>query len=553
MKVLGIAVLVTGLTVSAGWFLNDELLKSIIPNQVTMKFSTAVSFVFTGASLYFLVRIKEGKASFAHIVLPTAGLVIILLMTTVTVSVLLGVNTNIEKLFVEEGQQVALTTKPGQPSLSTMMNFTLIAAAIVMSLSEFQKLNRHILAIGVVVTVIGSIALIGYASKIPELYYYVANTSTAMALHTAILFVAVGSALILIGKSKEEVETIQSVKIRTRLVSLFLILSLVPIIFIGTLAYTVIREFQTQTLFENSFLIIGLLTAIVVGIFAYLITKNVVRPIMSLRDTAILISKGNISIKAKEYVNDEIGQLANSFNNMMERLREINKEKEEFAAMISHELKTPLVPIQGYSELLVKGRLGELTELQKKSAKTIFDNATRLSRLIQDILDVRKMELGRLNLDIRDANAKEIIGQCLTAFKTTSQPKGITLVDNSQDISLRCDPERIIQVINNLLSNSFKFVPQENGKIELDTKIENGFVIFSIKDNGIGIPKDKQDSLFKKFYQVDTTLGRKAGGSGLGLVICKGIIESHKGKIWVESEPGKGTIIYFSIPMEVIR
>src|SRR3989338_1495677 len=265
VKVLGIAVLVTGLTVSAGWFLNDELLKSIIPNQVTMKFSTAVSFVFTGASLYFLVRIKEGKASFAHIVLPTAGLVIILLMTTVTVSVLLGVNTNIEKLFVEEGQQVALTTKPGQPSLSTMMNFTLIAAAIVMSLSEFQKLNRHILAIGVVVTVIGSIALIGYASKIPELYYYVANTSTAMALHTAILFVAVGSALILIGKSKEEeVETIQSVKIRTRLVSLFLILSLVPIIFIGTLAYTVIREFQTQTLFENSFLIIGLLTAIVV-------------------------------------------------------------------------------------------------------------------------------------------------------------------------------------------------------------------------------------------------------------------------------------------------
>jgi signal transduction histidine kinase len=201
---------------------------------------------------------------------------------------------------------------------------------------------------------------------------------------------------------------------------------------------------------------------------------------------------------------------------------------------------------------LLKGRLGELTEMQMKSAKTIFDNATRLSRLIQDILDVRKMELGRLKLDIRDANAKEIIAQCITAFKTTVQSKNITLVDNSQDIALQCDPDRIIQVINNLLSNAFKFVPQENGKIELGTKIDNKSVIFSVKDNGIGIPKDKQDSLFKKFYQIDTALGRKAGGSGLGLVICKGIIESHKGKIWIESELGKGTIIYFSIPMEVI-
>ena len=311
---------------------------------------------------------------------------------------------------------------------------------------------------------------------------------------------------------------------------------------------------------------IVIISVLIVGMIAFLMSRSISKPILELKNVAHLISKGNFAVKANENYKDEIGELGRSFNNMIESiklseelrveteaLRKTSKEKEEFAAMISHELKTPLVPIQGYSELLMKGRLGELTEIQKKAVKTIFDNVRRLSRLIQDILDVRKMELGRLNLDIRDTNAKEIIGQCLTAFKTTSESKNITLVDNSQDIPLRCDPERIIQVINNLLSNSFKFVPQENGKIEIDSKIDNGSVIFSIKDNGIGIPKDKQDSLFKKFYQVDTTLGRKAGGSGLGLVICKGIIESHKGKIWVESEPGKGTIIYFSIPMEVIR
>jgi len=223
------------------------------------------------------------------------------------------------------------------------------------------------------------------------------------------------------------------------------------------------------------------------------------------------------------------------------------KQKDEFSAMVGHELKTPLVPILGYSELLLSGDMGKLTETQNNSVKTIFDNATRLLRLIQDILDVRKTELGKLNLDIRDVNAKEIIAQCLTAFKTTSQSKEITLVDNSQDIPLQCDFERIIQVINNLLSNAFKFTPQKYGKIEVGAKIDNDSVIFSVKDNGIGIPKDKQVNLFKKFYQVDTSIKRSALGSGLGLAICRGIIESHKGKIWLESEAEKGTIVYFSI------
>ena len=223
------------------------------------------------------------------------------------------------------------------------------------------------------------------------------------------------------------------------------------------------------------------------------------------------------------------------------------KQKDEFSAMVGHELKTPLVPILGYSELLLSGDMGKLTETQNNSVKTIFDNATRLLRLIQDILDVRKTELGKLNLDIRDVNAKEIIAQCLTAFKTTSQSKEITLVDNSQDIPLQCDFERIIQVINNLLSNAFKFTPQKYGKIEVGAKIDNDSVIFSVKDNGIGIPKEKQANLFKKFYQVDTSIKRSALGSGLGLAICRGIIESHKGKIWLESEAEKGTIVYFSI------
>ncbi|MEX0656209.1 MAG: sensor histidine kinase [Nitrosopumilaceae archaeon] len=249
------------------------------------------------------------------------------------------------------------------------------------------------------------------------------------------------------------------------------------------------------------------------------------------------------TIRSNTKLNKEL-QTAN------ERLKEVDKIKDEFSSMIAHELKSPLAPIQGYSELLMKGKLGELNERQKNSAKTIFDNAVRLLRLIQDILDARKLELGKLKHYLRDTSTKEITDSCINAFKTQAESKGIILTNGTQDIPLKCDAERIIQVLNNLVSNALKFVLPNQGKIEINTKLDNGSVVFSIKDNGIGIPKDKQDELFKKFYQVDTSLGRRSGGSGLGLAICKGIVELHGGRIWVESEEGKGTAIYFSVPKD---
>jgi signal transduction histidine kinase len=114
---------------------------------------------------------------------------------------------------------------------------------------------------------------------------------------------------------------------------------------------------------------------------------------------------------------------------------------------------------------------------------------------------------------------------------------------------MKCDPERILQVINNLVSNAVKFVSDQNGRIKVSARSENGSVVFVVEDNGIGIPKEKQQNLFKKFYQVDASLRRSTGGTGLGLAICKGIVEAHNGKIWVDSDEGRGTKFYFSIPI----
>jgi PAS domain S-box-containing protein len=232
------------------------------------------------------------------------------------------------------------------------------------------------------------------------------------------------------------------------------------------------------------------------------------------------------------------------------QLRELDKAKEEFTSMIAHELKTPIVPIQGYCELFLDGTLGELTKEQREKIKIMHDSALTLSQLIQDVLDVHKLELAKLNINVCETSVKGLIDSAIKRFMPVVQSKKINLVDDTkQNIKLSCDAERIIQVINNLISNAIKFVPEQKGRIEIGARRANGSIVFVVKDNGIGIPVEKQDGLFRKFYQVDASLRRSSGGSGLGLAICKGIVEAHKGKIWLESEEGKGATFFFSIPV----
>lgn len=252
--------------------------------------------------------------------------------------------------------------------------------------------------------------------------------------------------------------------------------------------------------------------------------------------------------------NEDLVKMATEIAEQDKKLREADIEKEEFSAMITHELKTPLVPVIGYSELLLDGTLGQLNEKQKETIQVMHSSAVSLSRLISDLLDVRKLELGKMKFEIREVDPKELIEHCMNVLRTLAQSKRVTLISKdskaSDGLVLRCDSKRISQVLGNLVNNAIKFVAADTGKVEVSvTKNENtGEMIFAIKDNGVGIPKDRQKNIFKKFYQADTSMTRNAGGTGLGLAICKAIVEAHYGKIWFESEPGIGTTFYFSLP-----
>jgi PAS domain S-box-containing protein len=231
------------------------------------------------------------------------------------------------------------------------------------------------------------------------------------------------------------------------------------------------------------------------------------------------------------------------------KLLQANKAKDEFAAMLTHELKTPLVPIQAYADILLSGHLGSLTDVQKERLQIILDNARSLLNLISDILDVQKLELGQLKIVKSRNNIKETVTQSVEALKTVASAKTIVLVNHvNSDIFTSYDDERIKQVITNLIKNSLNACSPQTGKVEISANDSPSEIEISVKDNGKGIRDEDKDKIFRKFYQVDTSSIRESGGTGLGLVICKGIVETNGGKIWFESKYGQETKFIFTIP-----
>jgi signal transduction histidine kinase len=225
-------------------------------------------------------------------------------------------------------------------------------------------------------------------------------------------------------------------------------------------------------------------------------------------------------------------------------------------------LKTPLVPIKGYIEMLLMPKLMgvDLNEKQRKAILSIQRNVEREISLVDDILDVYTIDMGKLNLHIQNVDVVQLVNQVINDMQPLLIEKQIkvkfdcesfiTAKKSIMPIIVACDPNKIEQVLSNLIKNSIDFVPEKDGKILLNIEQNNVLseLIFTVEDNGIGIPNDKIDDVFKQFYKIHTAIDRKNGGTGLGLAICKGIIKAHGGRIWVEKDVEFGTKIKFALP-----
>ena len=259
-------------------------------------------------------------------------------------------------------------------------------------------------------------------------------------------------------------------------------------------------------------------------------------------------------IQFEEELKTNIEQLEEQSLELGEKNLELEKTellKEEFVAMISHELKTPLTPILMWAGALQDSKfMGELNEKQTKATKTILNCATELSELISDIFDSYKLDLEKIEFNELEINLTKLMESIKdTAEKLIGEHKIVITNTTNENITVYSDKKRIDQIFKNLITNAIDFVDQDNGKIEINATVKGEDVEFMIKDNGIGIKKEFQDQLFKKFYQIDTSATRKHGGSGLGLSICQGMVKGMKGKIWVESDSDEGTTFYFTLPI----
>lgn len=224
----------------------------------------------------------------------------------------------------------------------------------------------------------------------------------------------------------------------------------------------------------------------------------------------------------------------------------------DFLNIVSHELKTPLTPMIAYVDLLLKERLGSLTEQQRDALGIIEKNTKMLKRLIWNILDMSKLESGNMKFNIQPIGLTEIVEEIIKDMETFAKAKGIVIESKIRPLPVtKGDRERLGQVITNLLDNAIKFTP-EKGRITVETRKEGYSLIISVSDTGIGISEKQVDRIFTKFFQVDNRVARKYSGTGLGLTICKGIINAHGGNITVESTLKKGSTFDIILPYKSI-
>lgn len=313
-------------------------------------------------------------------------------------------------------------------------------------------------------------------------------------------------------------------------------------------------------LFRKVAVTVIFLIAINTGLVGFLISRSISKPIKELYNAARELEKGNYNIELDIRTGDEIQKLGEAFKNAASALAKVERErkeiedaKTEFLSITSHELRTPITPIRAQLEMLKNGYFGELTEKQKESIEVIIRNTDRLDNIITDFLEVSRIEGARLRFNFVKTDLSDIVREVVKLMDAFAKEKNIEIVVDTDDLPIvETDPDRISQVLRNLLTNAIKF-SNENSKIEVEARLREEDILFSVRDYGMGIKPEDQLRIFEPFYQVEKHSKRRYGGTGLGLTICRGIIEAQNGKIWVESKVGKGSKFYFTVPLKPVK
>jgi signal transduction histidine kinase len=328
---------------------------------------------------------------------------------------------------------------------------------------------------------------------------------------------------------------------------------------------------QRAILLMGGFAAASIFLALLLG---FVISWSFILPVREAGSFLDQVAKGNFSATIDVPNRDEFGALAGRMNQMSRELHQLyedqrraahqlrtlnveleraSKAKSDFLANMSHELRTPMNAILGFTEMILDDVYGEVPPQIREPVTDINTCGKQLLRLINDVLDLSKIEAGRMELALGDYSVEDVVTTVQSSLRSLAVEKGLDFVTSVQPDTPLClgDAKRITQCLMNLAGNALKFTKE--GRVEIRVEREGEALLFRVSDTGIGMSPDQLEHIFEEFRQVDATITREFGGTGLGLSITKRFVELHGGRIWVESVVGKGSTFFFSIPLRVER
>lgn len=297
----------------------------------------------------------------------------------------------------------------------------------------------------------------------------------------------------------------------------------------------------------------GLLMPVILSIFCVILiilSWLVLRPIRSLTTITREIKTGNLSKRSNYKSKDEIGELSQSFNEMIDQIEELDKTKTEFISLASHQLRTPVSTVNWYAETLLSGDLGHLDEVQKKYLEKIYKNNRRMGRLVNALLDTSRMELDTFNPSYQWTDLDKLIKSILDEYDLRVKTKKLlVLTDFAEETkNIYTEPTLLKTIIENLISNSIKYT-KPGGKITIEISKDKDTFLVKISDTGYGIPEEEQSRIFTKLFRASNIKDLDTDGTGLGLYIVKAMVGRMGGRIWFVSKEHEGSIFYVSLPI----
>ncbi len=643
---LSIFILLSGLVVLIGWFLGIPALKSILPNLVTMKANVAICFILTGLSLW--LACKERFADrLVRLLVYACALTVFLTGFLTFCEYLFSWNPGIDQLLFKEPATAVLTSSPGRMAFNTAINFTIIGFALLIIESRAVFFTYLAQLLIIFTGMLSLLSLLGYLYGASPLYIGL-NFSTAMALHTSVLFIIVCISYVFIMPDKALMKNISSDEYGG-----YILRRVLPVVILTPLTFGFLKSLAEDiSLFNNKLgiALVAISNLSVASLLVYFLSAHLnkidakskkiledlkrasdewqgtfdsISDLVFIQDKDFIILKANqafldaLKLRPEEVIGRKcyevvhhlaspwpncpfkktridqkvhveevddpglgvtllittspifrdsgkffgsvhiakdislIKKYQHELENKNKELQKLDRLKTDFVSIVSHELRTPLSITKEGISLVLDGITGSINPHQNKILATAMNNIDRLARIINSLLDISKIESGGVELEKKAVNLGVLIKNVAFSFEAKAREKGLEFkvsLPKGEGLNLYIDEDRIIQVFTNLINNAVKFT--EKGAVSVSLVEKENEIECIISDTGIGIAAEDLPKVFNKFMQFGRTAGAGAKGTGLGLSIAKGLVELHGGEIRIESEFGRGTRVYFTLPKQ---